>query len=160
VALVFFVAAACGLCHPKDSGNAEDLAERVRLFFHLMYLSVGLTLTAIWMIFCLFHWAAAMASADEAKNATVIADMNVLCAGIFYSVILVIAFVPTAVVLQRMIEVAFRTNLNSENGLKYEEWKDVVGLSEMPLSTMKTYVALGAPMIGGLFAALMKSFFG
>jgi hypothetical protein len=154
-AMVFIVSALSGLMHPRDSEKPELVAERVRLFNNLLYLSVGLTLTAVWMIFGIFHWAASLAGPGEIKNAAIIADTVVVLAGLFYSIILVVAFVPTATALQGMMDTAFRNRIG-EN-VKYDDWRNSMGFSDMPLTTVRTYVTLGAPLISGLCASLAKS---
>jgi hypothetical protein len=157
IAMIFIVGGLCGLMHPKESDRIELVAERVQHFHSLLYLSVGLTLTGLWMIFGLFHWAAALAGAAETKNAIVIADSVVLLAGMFYSVILVITFIPASIALQGMIDKAFRVRLTEPNPPKYSEWREAVGLSDIPLASVRTYLSLGAPMVSGLFAAFVKN---
>ena len=156
VAIGLVACALCGLAHPINSTTPQELAKRAKEFNELLYLTAGLMLSGMLLIFSLFRWGALSIGGVEPDVASTIANGIVLGAGVFYTVLLGVAFLPVAVAQQSMLENLTTRQAQETPDLDIPRWRIATGLDFSPLTTLKTYLMMASPLLSGAFTLLIR----
>lgn len=141
--------AVCSVVHPSRARNARTMAVSARDFYHLLYLTTGVLLTGMMLTYCILHWAALLADPAKRTASAMLGDGILFSVGIFYSVMMVVVFVPTAIMQMRLIEGLERGACQATPGVNLEQWRTENGLQFSPLTAARTYVAMATPLPGG-----------
>jgi hypothetical protein len=169
-------ATCCALCAPWGVSSARDIAGRIRAFRLSQYLSATLLVVGLIEVAMLYNWGAVCADAaansskagwlenigtalgwkQPASPEATLARSIPLVAGIVFSTLLAVLYLPVAVVLQRRLHDFMRFEEEQVRAFKASEWLDRLGLDGQPMSVLGGFFALLTPALTGLLTHFLK----
>lgn len=155
--IAFVVAALCVLSDRSGADIPRVMSRKLRDFQKLLYVTTTLLLTGMLFTYCMFRWSALITEPEQARDvAEIFSNGIVLAAGIFYSVLLVCAFVPVAVLQGRMVARLEQAALQKDPTLDINKWRADNQLNFSPLSALRTYFVMASPLITGAASYFAK----
>lgn len=148
-------AALCGLVLRSEALTPQALAARTRHFRILLYLAIALLIAGTFYVFSLNRWSALVGDEGRREMVLLLSSGIMLNFGLFYSTLLVMAFVPTALLLMHAIDVQERRALQLDARLDVSAWRRAHRLEFSPLTEMRTYWALLSPLVASLVQAYL-----
>jgi len=153
VALLFatyFISQGASRCSPAE------LSRRLRLFRHVLYSAAVLLGVGVYQIFRLYQWGALLHGL-EAEKAWLLefAYSIAMGGGIAFSWLLVLMFLPSALLLSDALEsVASDAARRTDGSLDREKWLIQHRLETAPLRAVGSYVAVLLPALTGFVTNL------
>lgn len=156
VAIVGILFSLCTLAANYNMRDAIRGADSVQLFNLSLYSAAAFLAAGIFEIFSIFSWG------WNAQNCTraPVCDLNpgdvATCAGILFSTLLVIMYLPTAIVMDWRMKTLYRAAPNDQKEKGFSDWATSAGLPTSPIKAVSSYGAVLLPFTTGLLAKILQ----
>lgn len=136
-------------------GELKEAGQRIQAYTLSIY-STGILLgLGIFEIFSLFPWAASTFSFDKDNSVLALARAFPICAGIVFSLLMVLIYLPAALVQHNWLKVQFAKAKKVPPDITLDKWLNQQGLPASPLNIFGSYVAMLLPFGTGMITKLL-----
>jgi len=154
---IFIIASVATLQLPRKNDQLQGVGERIQAYTLSIYSTGGLLGLGIFEIFSLYSWAANTAAPQEDASILALAKTLPLCAGIVFSLLMVLIYLPVALRQHSWLKIQFAKAKKVPPDISLDKWLHQQGLPASPLNIFGSYVAMllpfGTGMITKIFGA-------
>jgi hypothetical protein len=153
VCMTLIVTACCGLMYlPKNQRTSQTIAKKLVEAQLLLYSSAALLFVGVLEIFYLFRWPVSFATETSRASLLELSNSLSLSAGVLYSLLLLVVYVPVGLVHQKWVHEVFAEQSDGPATVNRDEWLKNRGLDTSTLSLFMKVLVIAAPTIGGIVA--------
>lgn len=149
VVLIIIVAACCSLLFQKRDfeDKVRYLAGQVKHFKLSLSATSSLLVIGIFQLYALYSWPAVFFEDNTSAAIKTLANGLFMSAGILYSILLFVVYLPVAFVQNKAIERLASEAALSGTEIDRTDWLKRNGLSNPPMSVIASYLAMLSPFL-------------
>lgn len=154
-AIVFIVGSVATLQLPRKDRALNGEGERIQAYTLSIYSTGVLLGFGIFEIFSLYSWAANTSTTPKDASILALAKTLPLCAGIVFSLLMVLIYLPVALRQHSWLKIQFAKATKIPPDISLDNWLNQQGLPGSPLNIFGSYMAMLLPFGTGMVTKLL-----
>lgn len=150
IAVMAILYSLCLLAGPNNMINVRRSADSVQWFTLSLYSAAAFLAAGIFEIFSAFTWGWEAQDCVDKKTCAIAPEDFAMSGGIMLSVMLIIMYLPTAIIMDRRMRALFYAVPEDKRTEGYSTWIQQVGLPTSPLKAVGSYGAILLPFVTGI----------